>query len=60
MLKKIVRDRQLDESLEHLGVTKIWGLFRIEGEENGSDLSFPRCVSVADESAHLTLARDFS
>jgi hypothetical protein len=45
--------------LEYLGVTEIWGLFRIEVEEADSDLSFPGWVSVADESSQLTLTRGF-
>jgi hypothetical protein len=59
-LKIIVRDRTLDEALEHIGVTYIWSLFQIEVEEDGSDLSFPGWVSLADESSHLTFTRDFS
>jgi hypothetical protein len=57
-LKSIVRDRTLDEALEHLGVTEIRGLIRIEVEEAGSDLSFPGWISVADASSHLSLARE--
>jgi hypothetical protein len=43
-LKKIARDLTVDEALEHRGVTEIWDLFRIEVEEEGSDLSFPGCA----------------
>jgi hypothetical protein len=59
-LKRIVRDMTLDEALEHLGFTEIWGQFRIEVDDNGSDLSFPEWISVADEGSPLILARDFS
>jgi hypothetical protein len=46
-------------ALEYLGVTEIWGLFRIEVEDNGSDLKFSGWVPVADENSHLVLAPDF-
>jgi hypothetical protein len=59
-LKKIVRARTLDEALEHLGFTEISSLFRIEAEDDVTDLSFPGWISVANEGSHLTLARDFS
>jgi hypothetical protein len=59
-LKRIMKNRTLDEVLENLGITEISSLFRIEVEEDGSDLSFPGWISVDDESSHLTLARDFS
>jgi hypothetical protein len=39
--EKTVGDLTLDEALEHLGVGEIWSLFRIEGEEDGSNVSFP-------------------
>jgi hypothetical protein len=58
-LKRIVRDKTLDEVLEHLGVTEILPLLRIEVEEDASDLEFPGWIPVADEGAHLTLAREF-
>jgi hypothetical protein len=58
-LKSLVRDLTLDEALEHLGVTEIWGLFRIEVDDDVSDLSFPRWISATDESSHLTLVRGF-
>jgi hypothetical protein len=54
----IVRDTTLDEALEHLGFTDISNLIRIEVENDGSDLSFPGWVSLADESSQLTLAPD--
>jgi hypothetical protein len=57
-LGRIVRDGALDEALEHLGVTEITRLFRIEVDEDGSDLSFPGWISVADGSSHLTLRPD--
>jgi hypothetical protein len=57
-LKSLVRDLTLDESLEHLGVTEISGLFRIEMEEDVPDLSFPGWVYVTGESSQLTLTRD--
>jgi hypothetical protein len=53
-----VRDRTLDEVLDDFGVTEISSLFRIELEDDVSDLSFPGWVHVADEGPHLTLARD--
>jgi hypothetical protein len=59
-LTSIVGDLTLDKALDHLGVTEIWGLFRIEVEDAVSDLSFPGWVSVADASSQLTLTRDFS
>jgi hypothetical protein len=59
-LKKIVRDKTLDEALEDLGFSEFSSLFRIEDENDCSDLSFPGWISVAGESSHLTLARDFS
>jgi hypothetical protein len=59
-LKRIVRDATLDEALEHLGVTEITSLFRIEVQDDRDDLSFPGWVSIADECPHLTLARDVS
>jgi hypothetical protein len=58
-LKRIVRDLTLDEALEHLGVSVISSQFRIEVEDDCSDLSFPGWVSVVDERSHLTLAPDF-
>jgi hypothetical protein len=58
-LKKIVRDRTLDEALEHFGFTEISSLFRIEVEDDVSDFSFPGWIPVGDESSPLTLARDF-
>jgi hypothetical protein len=59
-LKLIVRDtyQTLEESLEHLDLTKISSLFRIEVEEDGADLSFPGWIPVADEGSHLALVRD--
>jgi hypothetical protein len=59
-LKRIVGDTALDEALEHLGFSDIWGLFRIEVEEDVSDLSFPGWIPVANEGSHLTLASDSS
>jgi hypothetical protein len=59
-LKRIVRTGTLDEALEHLGFTEISQLFRIEVEDDCTDLTFPGWVPVADEVSHLTLARDFS
>jgi hypothetical protein len=58
-LKRIVRDRTLDEALEDLGFTEISGLFRIEVEDDRSGLLFPGWIPVADASSHLTLAPDF-
>jgi hypothetical protein len=58
-LKRIVSDLAVDEALEHLGFTNIWGLFQIEVEEDGSDLSFPGWISVADKSSHLTFGQHF-
>jgi hypothetical protein len=60
MLKEIVRDGTLDEALEHLGITEISSLFRIEVEQDGTDLVFPGWIPVADKNSHLTLGRDFS
>jgi hypothetical protein len=57
-LKRILRDRTLDEALEDLGFIEISGLFRIEVEEDGSDLSFPGWIRVPGASSHLTLRRD--
>jgi hypothetical protein len=54
-----VRDTTLDEALERLSFTEIWGPFRLEVEQNGPDLSFPGWIPVADESSHVTLARYF-
>jgi hypothetical protein len=60
-LKRFVRDMTLDEALKHLGFREISNLFRIEVEDNVSDLSFRGWDPVADdESSHLTLARRFS
>jgi hypothetical protein len=56
-LKRIVRDKTLDEVLEYLGVTEISGLLRIEVEEDVFNLEFPGWIPVADEGIHLTLAR---
>jgi hypothetical protein len=53
-----VRDRTLDEALGHFGFTEISNMFRIEVGEDGSDLSFPGWVPVADEGPHLTLTPD--
>jgi hypothetical protein len=55
-----VAGKTLDEALEHLGVTEISSLFRIEVEEDGSILAFSGWIPVADESSHLTFARCFS
>jgi hypothetical protein len=52
-----VSERALDEALEYLGVMEITILFRIEVEDDVSDLSFPGWVSVADGDSNLTLAR---
>jgi hypothetical protein len=56
----MARDLILDEALEHLGSNEISTLFRIEVENDCSDLSFPGWISVADERLYLTLAQDFS
>jgi hypothetical protein len=57
-LRSIVGERTLDEALKHLGFSKNSSLFRIEVEDDDSDLPFPGWVSVADASSHLTLARE--
>jgi hypothetical protein len=57
-LKKIVRDGTLDEALEHLGFTEISPLFRIDVENDGSDLLFPGWIRVDGVSSHLTLGRN--
>jgi hypothetical protein len=59
-LKRIVGETRLDDALDHLRLTEISSLFRIEVEEDGGDLAFPGWIPVADESSHLTLARYFS
>jgi hypothetical protein len=58
-LKRIVRDLTLNEVLDNLGFTDISNLFRIEVDEDGSDLEFPGWVPVADGNSHLVLAPDF-
>jgi hypothetical protein len=59
-LKRFANDMTLDEALEHLGVSEISRLFRVEAEDDDFDLSFPGWISAADEGSHLTLTRDFS
>jgi hypothetical protein len=59
-LRRIVRDLTLDETLDDLGIIEISSLFRMEVDNDVSDLSFPGWISVADESSPLTLAREFS
>jgi hypothetical protein len=56
-LKSLVSDLTLDEALKHLGFSEITRQFRIEVDDDVSDLSFPGWISVADESSHLTLIR---
>jgi hypothetical protein len=58
-LKKLVRDRTLDESLEHHGIPGISRIFRIEVGEDATDLVFPGWIPVADDNSHLTLSRGF-
>jgi hypothetical protein len=50
-LTRIVRDGTLDEALDHLGVTEISRLFRIEIREDGAGLAFPGWKGL-----HSTLA----
>jgi hypothetical protein len=59
-LEKLVGAKTLDETLEHHGFTEVSCLFRIEVEDDGSNLSFPGWIRAAAEGSHLTLARDFS
>jgi hypothetical protein len=58
-LKKIVGAKTLDEALEHLGIPGIARIFRIEVEQDGTDLVFPGSIPVADDNSHLTLSRGF-
>jgi hypothetical protein len=54
-LKRIVTEKTLDEALEHLGITEISSVFRIEIDEDGSDLAFPGWIAVSDAGSHLTI-----
>jgi hypothetical protein len=58
-LKLMVRDRPLNEALEHLGFTDIWSQFQIDVDEGGSDLSFPGWIPIRDGHSDLTLRRRF-
>jgi hypothetical protein len=57
-LRTIVRDRTLAEAMEHLGFAEISRLFRIEVDNDGSDLLFPGWIRVDSDSSHLTLGRN--
>jgi hypothetical protein len=58
-LKLIVRDRPVNEALEHLGFTDIWSQFRIDVDEGESNLSFPGWIPISDGRSDLTLSRHF-
>jgi hypothetical protein len=58
-LKRIVRNRTLDEALESLGFTEISSQFQIGVEDDCSNLSFPGWIHLVDDSSYLTLGRYF-
>jgi hypothetical protein len=57
-LRKVLGDLTVDQALEHLGLTQISTVFKIDLGPGPVELVFPGSVSVVDESSHLTLIRD--
>jgi hypothetical protein len=60
-VNRIISDQSLDDALNRVGVSFSSGLFRIEVEDGGDELTFPGWISLADGEGdmQLTLVRDF-
>jgi hypothetical protein len=57
-LKTVVGELKLDVALEHLGLTHISSLFKIELGRGAMEMEFAEWTSVVDDNSHLTLTRD--